>query len=84
MTLELFVGIAIGFALGILTMVSIKEHSKASKENLDDLDEQIHGSGFINIPEEQLQAKFKNYNPEVRGAFQNRIQRFKARNRFYR
>ncbi len=85
MILELLIGITIGFGLGVLIMIVVSDYTEKQDELHNDFDEQIHESGFIDIPLQHMYHNYsqKNHNPEVKRGFLKRIQRFKARNRFY-
>ena len=85
--LELLIGISIGFALGIIIMIvlSTKEDVEGSDLfGIDDLEEQIHESGFIDVPVRHLVVQRKQKDSKNIKAYKKRIEKFKLRNRFYR
>ncbi|WP_299129060.1 hypothetical protein [uncultured Winogradskyella sp.] len=84
MILELLTGMAIGFGLGVLIMIVVSDYYEENQGKLlNDIDQTIHESGFIDIPLEHMYQVKENHNPELRSRFLKRIQQFKSRNRFY-
>lgn len=85
--IELTVGIVVGFGLGVLIMIMLDAREHNSSNNyveIEDYEDQVHESGFIDIPAQRMYKDAHDYTPEVSGGFQHRIERFKTKNRFYR
>ena len=86
--LELLIGISIGFAIGIIVMVLSESKDEEILQSAlyghEEMEDQIHESGFIDIPMQQLVFQPKTKNAKEAKAYKKRIERFKLRNRFYR
>lgn len=85
--IEFTIGIAIGLGLGILIMIFIDVKQKKSSNDymeLEDFEDQVHESGFIDIPVHSMMQDNYHTNTLEPGKFKKRIQGFKNKNRFYR
>lgn len=83
---ELLIGITIGLAVGVLiTVLSVPKNIDGSFDfDLMDDDDQVHESGFIDIPVQRIISQQNTTNNKKMMKIRKRINQFKNRNRFYK
>lgn len=85
--LPFFVGAAIGLAVGVILMILVRPGEQVEplhELNLYDEDDQIHESGFIDIPVQRIVSENRLAGQKATDRTRRRLHRFKMRNRFYR
>ena len=85
--LPFFVGAAIGLAVGVILMILVRPGEQVEplhELNLYDEDEQIHESGFIDIPIQRIVSENRLADQSTLDRTKRRLLHFKMRNRFYK
>lgn len=82
---SLIVGLVIGLAAGVIIMIIAQPKDEEIVFPLDILgdDEQIHESGFIDIPIQRIVAERNPKDKKAASRISTRLKKFRNRNRFY-
>lgn len=85
--LPFFVGAAVGLAFGVILMILVRPGEQVEpihELNLYDDEEQMHESGFIDIPIQRIVSENHRVGQNTSDRTKRRLHLFKMRNRFYK